>query len=292
MKKFILTLLFILLPLTVLSKDFVYEDKNLEIRGEISESLDNVGMYTDLITKLEKTNIQKSKLAELYYQRGLWYEKEYNDTNNALNDFTTAVQYDSKHVKALIASSSIKHKYNDYSGALFDIKKAIEITPNDYTLHFLSGTLYSSLKNDIKAIESYTESIKIKNKNPDSFYYRGLSEIRNGQFNKGLQDLEYSKQQYLEQKKYDKYKKTSMTIEDLKTVLYEQKEVYPTKIMYNKNDSNKEIKALNEEINSLKQQLNRQQIMNNNHLQDILNSNTQNKSNSSIDFWDLLYLTQ
>lgn len=243
----------------------------------------SIGRLSYLIYETDKTEIPNVNLAKAYYLRGVIYEDELKDNSKALSDYNNAIKYNPNHKQALWRASKIKQEFKDFSGAIQDINKLIVLSPDDEGLHYLAALFYSELKDYNKAVDECTKSIKIKNKNPDAFYWRGILELKLGN-KKGYQDLEYAKQQYYEINDIEQYKKVSGIIHVLKesdnlaNIKTNNQHKYTTK-----DTTAEEIKKLNNTL----QQINRdswiQQSQTTPQIIEINNSNTQ----KGIDIFDL-----
>lgn len=115
----------------------------------------------------------------------------------------------------------------DFDGAIADFKKFLSIDyPNKKPEH--NAEIYKNIawyyyrkaeafknQEDYKsAIKNYTEAIKLKAKNPEAFEWRGRCKIEISRnpfildaFESGLLDLNYSKEQYLQQGDTEKYQR-------------------------------------------------------------------------------------
>ena len=208
MKKFFWIFIIFLFFIPASAKDFRYNQQTMQVYEVETDADRAIETYTKLISELEKIDSPKNKLSDLYLLRGKQYEsnKQYSE---ALLDYKKSIEYNCKNSKALLASSEIKNYYGDYSGALQDIKSYSILKPDVMQAYMIAGALNSTLKKYDAAIIDYTQAIKLKNKNPEAFYWRGLCEIATNKTNKGLQDLDFAKRQYLQLDNVQKYKEVS-----------------------------------------------------------------------------------
>lgn len=255
MKKIFLVLLSLVIPFSVSAKEFRYNAENIKVQHVNSEKADAVVTFTELIGHLENTDVSNEKLSDCYFRRGYYYEKNYKDLNNALADYNTAIKYNPNNKLALFYASALKNKFHDIEGALQDIKKYIVLEPNDEVAHLIAAFLYSDLKQYNNAINECTQSIKIKNKNPNAFYRRGLNEVMIGKIDKGLQDLGYAKRQYYELNDIDNYRNVSNVINDLNKVQnnnYKSPLEYKTNTNYSSNyETTNELKKINNNLEKI-----------------------------------------
>lgn len=255
------------------------------------EEMSNVEVYTELLSKLENSDIPKEKLAELYYKRGYFYETENDDLNNALSDYATAIRYNPKHEKALFMASKAKNNINDIQGALADMKQLIKFYPNNAGYHELAALLYTDQKDYNAAIKESTQAIIIQKKNPSAFYLRGLNKLKIGD-ESGLKDLEYAKQQYYGLNDIENYRKTVDVINKLqnyKTCTYSQP-------IHSSNDNSaqavSELKKINENLQEMNQNSYKYQPSNNNLTNQMILEMFKSKPqrNNNIDAMDLYML--
>lgn len=134
----------------------------------------------------------------------------------------------------------------DYDGAISDYKKILsmdypgkklehnaEIYKNIAWYYYRKADEFKSQEDYKAAIKNYTESIKLKPKNPEAFEWRGRCKIEISRtpfvletFESGLLDLSYSKEQYLQLGDTEKYQKMIDTYragQELKLQLLRQK---------------------------------------------------------------------
>lgn len=77
----------------------------------------------------------------------------------------------------------------DYTGAIADFSKAIELDPENKYAYYSRGTAKYELEDYIGAIADYSKAIEITPKNASAYYYRGLAKIKLGQKDNGCLDL-------------------------------------------------------------------------------------------------------
>lgn len=157
----------------------------------------------------------KQELAEIYYfYRGYLYRTRYEDFINALNDFKTALKYNPNDDSILQELFYVYHNLGDIQGEIEITKKRIKNNPQNIDLFNFCAAAYYKLNNLDKVVKYTTESIKIKNKNPEAFKLRGVAELELGLKTKGIQDLNYARQQYLEIGDMKNYKNMISLIND------------------------------------------------------------------------------
>lgn len=174
---------------------------------------------TQRIDKFDKNQVPNLELASLYASRAYVYKKDHNDLKNALADYNMAIKYNPDDTISLLNSSCIKYQFKDDEGAAQDLEKLIRINPEDISVYSLLIKIYYGLKQYDKVIADSTKAILLKNKNPDAFYYRGRAQLALRQIDKGLQDLDYAKRQYLQENNIEKYKETAELINAVKNII-------------------------------------------------------------------------
>ena len=79
--------------------------------------------------------------------------------------------------KDYIDQGDIKYNNEDYTGALIDYNKAIEISPNHAEAYNNRGNLEEGMGNYSGAIEDYNKAIAINPSYADAYYNRGFIRI-------------------------------------------------------------------------------------------------------------------
>lgn len=133
--------------------------------------------------------------SSLYYNVATAYQSA-GDLNNALLNYGKALDFDKnnqnyleglKQIKLevanpLLQSAINKQTTNDYSGAISDYLKALELTPEDPQIHFNLATAYQANNQNDLAIQSYLKAIQLDAKGQsDAFFFLGAlyEEIKN-----------------------------------------------------------------------------------------------------------------
>ena len=160
--------------------------------------------YYDRILKIDPKN------PSVYFLRGVVYLENLNIMDSAISDFTNALKYNSNESKYYTMRGIARMRADDVDGAYIDLTKAIDInkqkgTPDSET-YCVRGLVNSMKRNEKAAIDDTTQSIKLQSKNPRAFHYRGLSkmalaleQISMQTMDSGIQDLNYAKEQCLQE---------------------------------------------------------------------------------------------
>lgn len=160
--------------------------------------------YYDRILKIDPKN------SGTYFLRGVVYLENLNIMDSAISDFTNALKYNSNESKYYTMRGIARMRADDVDGAYIDLTKAIEINKQKETPQALPycvrGLVNSMKRNNKAAIEDTTQSIKLQPKNPQAFHYRGLSkmalsleQLSMQTMDSGIQDLNYAKEQCLQE---------------------------------------------------------------------------------------------
>jgi tetratricopeptide (TPR) repeat protein len=112
-----------------------------------------------------------------YYRRGL-LKYQLNEFTSAIKDFTKVIEINPVDADAYYFRGLVKTDCQDYTGAIADYNEAIN-----------RGIAKSNLKDFRGAISDFTTTIEIEPTNAMAFYYRGISKIRLDQKDSGCSDL-------------------------------------------------------------------------------------------------------
>ena len=162
----------------------------------------------DILNTAIDTEKQNENLARFYYYRGYLYRTRFADCYAALKDYNKVLDFIPNDEDTLEDLIFIYDYLQDYNSLITITKKRINNNPNNEYLYYFLSTVYIKIYDFKNTILYATKSIKIKSKNPLAFQLRGLAELEIGQTEKGYQDLNYAKRQFLELNDIDRYKKT------------------------------------------------------------------------------------
>ncbi len=98
--------------------------------------------------------------ADSYIDRGGCYLclKEYS---KALSDFDKSIELESYHARAYYCRGLVYYELNEYTNALSEFSKAIEINPNYGEAYFNRGTIYYNSGNTTNACEDWVKAYKL-----------------------------------------------------------------------------------------------------------------------------------
>jgi tetratricopeptide (TPR) repeat protein len=112
------------------------------------------------------------------------------DFNDAIENFTKAIELNSKDAEAYNDRGCAKNAKSDFDGAIADYNKAIELHSN-YTLAYTNRGLTKHLKGDENgAIADWTKAIELDPKLALPYYNRGTSEYHAGNRDTAMADLD------------------------------------------------------------------------------------------------------
>jgi tetratricopeptide (TPR) repeat protein len=77
----------------------------------------------------------------------------------------------------------------DYTGAILDYNKAIELDPDNANAYYNRGCTKSSLEDFRGAMLDYNKAIKLDPDNAKAYYNRGIAKINLGRKESGCMDL-------------------------------------------------------------------------------------------------------
>ena len=124
--------------------------------------------------------------------------KNYAD---AISDLTAYIQTDSTSSLAYWQRAVCQARMNEYdasrgedvrlktAGAISDLDKAIQLSPDNAYLYFDRGNLYASGKDYAKAVADYSMAVKFDPKLAEAYYNRGIANINMGKADVGIADL-------------------------------------------------------------------------------------------------------
>ncbi len=107
--------------------------------------------------------------------RGNLKQTHLNDYQGALTDYNQAIQLDPQYTKAYNNRGILKRKHlQDYQGALTDYNQAIQLDPEDAAVYSNRGNLKDDLQDYQGALEDYNQAIQLDSQEAVAYYNRGL----------------------------------------------------------------------------------------------------------------------
>ena len=114
---------------------------------------------------------------------------ELKDFSNAIKDFTKVIELTSSYAEAYFNRGLANYEFSKYSKAIDDFTKAIEINPEDGDSFFGRGLVKSEIYDYDEAIDDYTAAILLNPEDDRFYYYRGLSKFEIEDDNGACEDL-------------------------------------------------------------------------------------------------------
>ncbi len=131
-------------------------------KGELDRAIE---LYTEGI-KLEKINPETA--AFCYANRG-YLSMEQGKINDALQDYSRSIDLDSKNAFVYSDRAYLYSAYfNELQLALDDIRQAIKLQPNNDTLYYAMGDIFSQFNQLNSAEQSYQDALRLNPENVDA----------------------------------------------------------------------------------------------------------------------------
>lgn len=157
------------------------------------DDLFNDEKYAEAIVAYnEYLNSNKSDVKTLF-NRGRAYE-ELKQYNKARADFLQVLKMDELNFSAYASLANIHYNKEEYSKALLNAEKAIEINDRFEQAHFLVARSKHQLGYAESAMESYNTAINLDPDFGDAFLYRGALKIGLDQRRSACADFQKAKQ--------------------------------------------------------------------------------------------------
>jgi len=130
---------------------------------------------------------QEPKTAEEFRLRGVEYYDQ-GDYTKALSDFNKAIELDPSLAYAYLYRGFIYHDQGDYTKALADYGKAIELDSSFARAYRNRGNLYRDQEDYTKALADYNKAIELDPSSASGYYNRGLMYYDQKNYPKALTD--------------------------------------------------------------------------------------------------------
>ncbi len=136
----------------------------------------------------------KADNSVFYYHRGV-ERQNVGNYSGAISDYSKAIEINPRYGDAYYNRGLAKRQLRDYSGAIADYNKAIEINPRDAEAYNNRGWVkVDKLQNYSGGIADYNKAIKINPKLKNAYFNRGKAKYYIGD-KKGACD-DYKKARY------------------------------------------------------------------------------------------------
>lgn len=131
-----------------------------------------------------------SPLADAYYQRGIAYKKQQNFTK-ALSDYNKAIELDTENANYYNARGVLQKNRNQHLKAIQDYDKAIALKPDHAQAFFNRGVAKRELKQYTTAIQDFNQSLQFCKKLCHlDYYHRGYTHFLNQNYKQAVDDWE------------------------------------------------------------------------------------------------------
>lgn len=112
-----------------------------------------------------------------------------SDFSGAIKDYNKAIEINPKEKYVYYNRGSAKIYLEDYYGAIDDFTKEIKQNSDYAKAYYNRGWVKAQLKKYDEAIKDYDKTLKLDSKFSMALYYRGLSKILKGEKEAGCLDL-------------------------------------------------------------------------------------------------------
>jgi len=140
-------------------------------------------LWTDVLEKYPT-------VAQAFYNRGKYYETVGKE-DNALEDYTNAIKYNSKKYKAITNRANILGRRGKLEEALAEYDKAIAIDPDQVYAYINRGNMYVRLKRSQEAMPDLNKALELDPNNYEAYFNLASAYRDLGQYDQAL--VNYSK---------------------------------------------------------------------------------------------------
>ena len=131
----------------------------------------------------------KKEIARTYVYRGAARYWKKNDFDNAITDYTNAIELDPEYADAYNHRGISHFSNGDIDNAISDYTKAIELDQEFTEAYKDRATAYFGNGDFDKAITDYTKAIQLDPDDTNIYNYRGLAHFRNSEIDKAIDDF-------------------------------------------------------------------------------------------------------
>ncbi|MDJ0625668.1 MAG: tetratricopeptide repeat protein [Candidatus Caenarcaniphilales bacterium] len=135
---------------------------------------------------LEKLS-QNPQNAEEFFKSGIAKYK-LKDFTGAIADFDKAIDLSPSHGEAYLYRGKCKKQLNDPKSAMADFEKSLELNPNSANYYLQSGLSKSKNKNFQGAIQDYTKAISFNKDTFQAYVKRGDAKLNLGKYLEAIKD--------------------------------------------------------------------------------------------------------
>jgi len=143
-----------------------------------------IGAYTDAIEIYPQ-------FSEAFYQRALLY-RNLSENQKAILDYDQAIKLDKNEANYYASRGACHYDINNLKLAMKDFDRVIKLNPSPstlYTAYAVRGSIYERNGEDEKALQDYTQAIKINTKAVDLYFRKGLINRRLRNYKESVDDF-------------------------------------------------------------------------------------------------------
>ncbi len=144
-------------------------------------------ILTSTAVMLAAPETAQAENATYYYNRGI-DKYDAGDYSGAISDYNKAIEINPRYAKAYNNRGNAKSKLGDNSGAISDYSKAIEINPRDAYAYINRGYAKDELKDYYGAISDYNKAIEINPRYADAYNNRAQTKYMLGDMKGSCRD--------------------------------------------------------------------------------------------------------
>lgn len=135
----------------------------------MNQNYDSALIYYNKAIKVNSNN------SYLYKMRA-FTKAEFKDYyNEAISDFSKAIELNPEAFFAFIGRAELKNYLGMYKEAIDDFNSAIEIRPDRYEYYYKRGVAFNNFKRYAEAISDFNIAIKNDPKNENAYFQRGYA---------------------------------------------------------------------------------------------------------------------
>ena len=161
-----------------------------------------------------QSKISNPKTAKDFYLRGIKRAQSRN-YRQAAEDYSKALELDSKFVDAYLKRCEMRYKLGDNQGVLDDCYQIFAIKPTVAKAHYYQGRARYSLGYTQPAIDSYTMAIAQEENYAQAYYYRGLAYKDLNNLVSAIEDFQNAAELFYRQHNYEAYRRSQKIVKDL-----------------------------------------------------------------------------
>jgi tetratricopeptide (TPR) repeat protein len=132
------------------------------------------------------------RFVNAYFRRALTYA-EIGDLELALTNYTSTIDLDPQHIDAYIQRSWIYFRQQNYQQARQDCQAVQSFTSSSFWSSYMLGLIDSTSGSKDRAIEHFSQAIKISSNYVSARYHRGIIYHELGNLDRAMVDFEQAR---------------------------------------------------------------------------------------------------